>query len=100
MAILLARVGGLVGPHLRETMLQGFRQNHPQEHAHLSFVHVLAVTPASMLPSWWWNVINLNKPVFSISGPPTMQFRNLKGQNIAFFMELCLPLLPRSDCRC
>ena len=71
MAILLARVGGLVGPHLRETMLQGFRQNHPQEHAHLSFVHVLAVTPASMLPSWWWNVINLNKPVFSISGPPT-----------------------------
>ena len=64
-------MGGLVGPHLRETMFQGFRQNHPQQHPHLSSVHVLAVTPASMLPSWWWNVINLNKPVFSISGPPT-----------------------------
>ena len=71
MAILWACVGGLVGPHLRETMLQGFRQNHPQQHPRLSYVHVLAVTPDSMLPSWWWNVINLNKPVFSISGPPT-----------------------------
>ena len=67
MAILWACVGGLVGPHLRETMFQGFRQNHPQQHPHLSSVHVFAVTPASMLPSWWWNVINLNKPVFSIS---------------------------------
>ena len=71
MAILWACVGGLVGPHLRETMFQGFRQNHPRQHPHLSSVHVLAVTPTSMLPNWWWNVINLNKPVFSISGPPT-----------------------------
>ena len=47
------------------------RFHHPQQHPHLSSVHVLAVTPASMLPSWWWNVLDLNKPVFSISGPPT-----------------------------
>ena len=70
MAILWAFVGGVVGPHLRETMCQGFRQNHPQQHPHLSFVRVLALIPASMLPSWWWNVIKI-EPVFSISGPPT-----------------------------
>ena len=96
MAILWACVGGLVGPHLCETMLQGFRQNHPQQHPRLSYVHVLAVTPDSMLPSWWWNVINLNKPVFSSPGLRPMQFLNLKGQNFTFFMELCLPpLLPK-----
>ena len=50
MAILGVCVGGLVGLHLRETMFQGFLQNHPQQHPQLSFVHILAVTPGSILP--------------------------------------------------
>ena len=83
MAILWA-CDGVCG-HLRETLFRGFRQNHPQQHPHLWSVHVFAVTPPSMLPSWWWNVINLNKPVFSIFGPPTDAVPEFERSKICVF---------------